>query len=179
LAEVIKYGIIKDRKLFLYLENNYKDIINLKAEKLEHIVRACVKIKAGIVSLDEREEKGLRTVLNFGHTIGHAVEAAAGFNKYNHGEAIALGMLVALDISVKLGLVKEALLKRVEKLINNVGLPIKISKVSLQKILSSHYHDKKFMGAKNKFVLTTGLGRTRIVKDISLKLISSAIEERF
>lgn len=178
LAEVIKYGIIKDKQLFHYLEKNYKDIISLKAEKLEHIIRACVKIKANIVSLDEREEKGLRTVLNFGHTIGHALEAASGFNKYNHGEAIALGMLVALGISVKLGLIKVALLKRAELLINNVGLPVRISKVSLEKILSRHYHDKKFMGSKNKFVLTTGLGKTRIVKDIPLKLISSAIKER-
>jgi 3-dehydroquinate synthase len=179
LAEVIKYGIIRDSKLFLYLEKNYKDIINLKAETLEHIVRACVKIKSEIVSLDEREEKGLRTVLNFGHTIGHAVEAASGFNKYNHGEAIALGMLVALSISVKLGLIKETLSKRAELLINNVGLPVKISKVPLRRILSRYYHDKKFIGAKNRFVLTLGLGKTRIVKDIPLKLISSAIEERF
>lgn len=179
LAEVIKYGVIKDSKLFCYLEKNYKDIINLKAEKLEHIVKACVKIKADTVSLDEREEKGLRTVLNFGHTIGHAIEAASGFNKYNHGEAIALGMLVALGMSVKLGFIKEALFKRVELLISNVGLPVKINKVTLREILNKHYHDKKFMGAKNRFVLIAGLGKTKIVKDIPLNLISSAIKERF
>ena len=179
LAEIIKYGMIKDKKLFVYLEKNYQDILNLKAKPLERIVRACVKIKADVVSQDEREEKGLRTVLNFGHTIGHAIEAASGFNKYNHGEAIALGMLVALGMSVKLGLIKEDLLKRAELLVKNVGLPIKISKVSLDKILSRHYHDKKFMGVKNRFVLITGLGKTKIVKDIPLALISSAIKERF
>ncbi len=178
LAEVIKYGVIKDKNLFLYLEKNYKNIINLKAGALERIVRDCVKIKASIVSLDEREERGLRTVLNFGHTIGHAIEAASGFNKYNHGEAIALGMLVALEMSVKLGFINEALLKRTESLIDNVGLPVKIHKVSLQEILERHYHDKKFKGVKNKFVLSLGLGKTRVVKDIPLKLISSAIEKR-
>ena len=178
LAEVIKYGIIKDKNLFIYLEKNYKDIINLKVGALEHIVKACAKIKADIVSLDEREEKGLRTILNFGHTIGHAIEAASGFNKYNHGEAVALGMLVALDMSVKLRLTSEPLLKRAESLINNVGLPVKISRVSLKAILNRHYHDKKFTGAKNKFVLSAGLGKTKILKDIPLKLISTAIEER-
>lgn len=179
LAEVIKYGIIRDKKLFCYLEKNYKSIINLETDKLEYIVRACVKIKADIVSLDEREEKGLRTVLNFGHTIGHAIEAASGFNRYNHGEAIALGMLVALGMSVKLGFIKEDVLKRVKLLIKGVGLPTKINKVSFQKILGRHYHDKKFTGSKNRFVLISSLGKTKIVKNIPLKLVSSAIEERF
>jgi 3-dehydroquinate synthase len=178
LAEVIKYGMIKDAKLFNYIEKNRKDIMNLKAGALEHIVEVCARIKAQIVSLDEREEKGLRTILNFGHTIGHAIESASGFNKYNHGEAIGLGMLTALGISLKLGLIKEPLLKRAESLIKNVGLPVRIEKVSIEKILKSHYHDKKFMGAKNKFVLIEGLGKTKIVKNIPLSLIKTAIEER-
>ena len=179
LAEVIKYGIIKDAKLFNYIERNRKDIINLKVEALEHIVEVCSRIKAQIVSLDEREEKGLRTILNFGHTIGHAIEAASGFNKYNHGEAIGIGMLTALGISFKLGLIKEPLLKRAESLIKDVGLPIRIERVPIEKILKSHYRDKKFMGAKNKFVLIEGLGKAKIVKNIPLSLIKTAIEERF
>lgn len=178
LSEVIKYGIIKNKALFEYLENHYKEIMDLRPAAVERIVEACSKIKANIVSSDEREEKGLRTILNFGHTIGHAIEAAAGFDKYNHGEAVGLGMLVALGISVKKGLIKEGLLKRAESLIKNVGLPVRISGVSLQEILRKHYRDKKFSGSKNKFVLISALGKTKIVTSIPLKTISAAINER-
>lgn len=179
LAEAIKYGVIKDRGLFVYLEKNYKNIIKREEGALEYIVTACAKIKAGIVSLDEREEKGLRTALNFGHTIGHAIEAASGFNKYNHGEAVALGMLIASEISVKLNLIQDSLLKRIESLIANAGLPVRIKSISVEGILSKYYHDKKFIGSKNRFVLLSGLGRTKIVKAIPLRIIRWAIEKRF
>lgn len=179
LAEAIKYGVIKDQGLFVYLEKNYKNIIKREEGALEYIVTACAKIKAGIVSLDEREEKGLRTALNFGHTIGHAIEAASGFNKYNHGEAVALGMLIASEISVKLNLIQDSLLKRIESLIANAGLPVRIKSISVEGILSKYYHDKKFIGSKNRFVLLSGLGRTKIVKAIPLRIIRWAIEKRF
>jgi len=178
LAEVIKYGVIKDRNLFIYLEREYKNILKLKEGSLEHIVRACARIKASIVSSDEKEEKGLRTALNFGHTLGHAIEAASGFYKYNHGEAIALGMLAALEMSTKLKLIQESLLKRIELLVSNVGLPVRIDKVPTREILEKHYHDKKFIGNRNKFVLISGLGRVKIAKDIPLSLIRYAIEKR-
>jgi 3-dehydroquinate synthase len=177
-AEIIKYGVIKDRNLFIYLEREYKDILKLKKGPLDHIVKSCVKIKASIVSLDETEKKGLRTVLNFGHTIGHAIEAAAGFHRYNHGEAIALGMLVALEISVKLKLINEAVLKRIEALISNIGLPIRITGAPTSEILKKHFHDKKFTGKSNKFVLIGGLGKAKVVKDIPLSLIRYAVEKR-
>ncbi|PIP19829.1 MAG: 3-dehydroquinate synthase [Candidatus Omnitrophica bacterium CG08_land_8_20_14_0_20_41_16] len=185
LAEAIKYGVIKDRGLFVYLEKKYKNIIKREEGALEYIVTACAKIKAGIVSLDEREEKGLRTALNFGHTIGHAIEAASGFNKYNHGEAVALGMLVASEISVKLNLIQDSLLKRIESLIGNAGLPVRILerprkyRIFVEGILSKYYQDKKFIGSKNRFVLLSGLGRTKIVKAIPLRIIRWAIEKRF
>lgn len=178
LAEVIKYGVIKDKSLFVYLEKNYKKIIGLEKVPLEHIVNACARIKAEIVSSDEREKKGLRTILNFGHTIGHAIEAATDFNGYNHGEAVALGMLVSLRISVELKFISESLLKRIEFLIKNTGLPVKIRGVSLNKVLIKHYHDKKFIGKTNKFVLLCELGRVKIVNNIPLGLIRSAVEER-
>ncbi len=117
LAEVIKYGVIKDIRLFKFMEDNHKDILSLKPRALEFIITRCGKIKADVVSLDEKEEKGIRTILNFGHTIGHAIEAASGFKGYNHGEAIALGMLAASDISVKLGLTNNTTAQRIENLI--------------------------------------------------------------
>ena len=178
LAEVIKYGVIKDKRLFIYLEKNHKNVIRLRKDSLEYIVNACAKIKSAIVSFDEKEAKGLRTALNFGHTIGHAIEAAAGFNKYNHGEAIALGMLVSLRISVGLKLINESLFERVELLIKNVGLPVQIRGISSRKILNKHYHDKKFSGKSNKFVLAYKLGGVKILRDVPLKSICSAIDSR-
>jgi len=178
LAEVIKYGVIKDRSLILFLEREYKNILRLKDASLSYIVNACAKIKAAIVSVDEKEDKGLRTQLNFGHTIGHAIEAASGFKGYYHGEAIALGMLVALEISLKMKLINESTLKRIESLIKNVGLPIRITKLATSEILKKHFYDKKFSGKSNKFVLTNGLGNFKIVRNIPLSLIRYAIDKR-
>jgi len=178
LSEVIKYGIIRDAQLFSYLEARYKDILQLKVPALEHIVRCSSRIKAQIVSRDEREEKGVRTILNFGHTVGHAIEAAAGYRLYNHGEAIALGMLVAADISARLRLVSKIAAERVENLIKAAGLPIRIKKISLNAIINAHYRDKKFIGRKNRFVLIEGIGRTKIVEDIPLKVIREALKKR-
>jgi 3-dehydroquinate synthase len=178
LAEVIKYGVIKDKNLFSYLEKNYKDILNQKPAALEHIIRRSSEIKARIVEVDEREEKGIRTVLNFGHTVGHAIEAAAGFKLYNHGESIALGMLAAVDISRRLKLIDDAVGQRIEGLIKDAGLPTRISRISLNAIINAHYRDKKFIGARNRFVLTGGLGKTKIVENIPLKIIREAIGRR-
>jgi 3-dehydroquinate synthase len=178
LAEVIKYGIIKDTQLFNYLEKKYPDILSLKLSVLEFMVWRSSLIKAKIVQADEREEKGLRTILNFGHTIGHAIEAAGNYKKYNHGEAVALGMLVASDMSKKLGLLGDIPAKRIEDLIKAVGLPTKIRKVSIADIISAHYRDKKFIGAKNKFVLIKDIGKTKIVENVPLAVIREALHRR-
>mgnify|MGYP001559143961 CR=1 FL=1 len=178
LAEVIKYGIIKDAELFNYLEKNYQDILDLKLAALTFIVMRASQIKAKIVRQDEREEKGIRTILNFGHTIGHAIEAAARYKGYNHGEAVALGMLVASDISKKLNLINNATAQRIENLITAVGLPLRIEKTPLGEIIKMHYHDKKFIGSQNKFVLLKGIGKTKIVRNIPLAIIRQALEKR-
>jgi len=178
LAEVIKYGIIKDARLFDYLEKNYSDILDLKTPALEFIVMRSSRIKADIVEQDEREEKGIRIILNFGHTIGHAIEAAARFKGYNHGEAVALGMLVASDISKKLNLINNTTAQRIEGLITAVGLPTRIKKISLTDIIKMHYQDKKFTGSVNKFVLIKGIGKTKVIKNIPLKIIRQALKMR-
>ena len=178
LAEVIKYGIVCDPRLFVYVEKNYKNILDAKPAALEHIVSRCSAIKAKIVAIDEREEKGVRTALNFGHTIGHALEAASGYKKYNHGESIAIGMLVALRISEQLRLIKSDKVKRIEHLINVVGLPVKIKGVSLAGIIKAHYHDKKFSAGRNKFVLVEDIGKVRILRDVPFEIIRDSIKER-
>ena len=178
LAEVIKYAIIKDPKLFRYLENNLEEILKLKNGCLEFIVNRCSRIKARIVSLDEKEEKGIRTILNFGHTIGHAIEAANKFSGYSHGEAISLGMLVAADISSCLKLSENKTTQRMENLIQGFGLPVEIKNTSLKEIISCHYLDKKFFANRNRFVLIKDIGKTQIADNIPLELIKKSIEKR-
>ncbi|MFA5063426.1 MAG: 3-dehydroquinate synthase [Candidatus Omnitrophota bacterium] len=177
LAEIIKYGVIKDASLFAYLEKNWKDILKVKREALERVVSASSKIKADIVQRDEREDKGLRTILNFGHTAGHAIEAASGF-KYTHGEAVALGMLAALEISRDLGFINNSLKVRVENVIKKSGLPVQIKGLTLKKIIKAFYRDKKFIGSRNRLVLAAGLGKARVVKDVPLEIIETALKSR-
>jgi 3-dehydroquinate synthase len=179
LAEVIKYAVIKDPRLFVYLEKNMARILGKNSGCLEFIVARCAAIKSAIVSRDEKEERGLRTILNFGHTLGHAIEAAGSFRIYNHGEAIGLGMLCSCGISLRLGLLSREDLKRIEALIRQAGLPGSIKRVDFNRIISAHYHDKKFIGAKNKFVLVNRIGQTKIKENVPLELIKEALKERF
>ncbi|MDD5669057.1 MAG: 3-dehydroquinate synthase [Candidatus Omnitrophica bacterium] len=178
LSEVIKYAIIKDPGLFSFLEQNYSRVINHDLDVLEYVVATCAAVKARIVEKDERETKGIRTILNFGHTLGHAIEAAGGYERYSHGEAIAVGMLLAVDMSVKIRLVSSSTAARIEALICSSGLPTGVEGVDPEKIIRAHYYDKKFSGAKNKFVLISGIGKTQIVTDVPLPLIKEVILNR-
>ncbi len=177
MAEIIKYAVIKDKKLFNFLENNYKRIKKLDLTALETIISACSSIKAQIVSVDEKEVLGKRTILNFGHTIGHAIEAASGYQGYNHGQAVSLGMIVAIDLSCKLKLLDLKSAARIINLLKTYELPVKLKKVAIEKIIASHYRDKKFLGKENKFVLVGGIGKTKIVRNIGLDLIKEAIKK--
>ena len=175
MAEVIKYAVIKDRKLFSFLENNYQQVMRRNPATLKIIINACSRIKADIVARDEKETTGLRNILNFGHTIGHAIEAACGYKSYNHGQAVSLGMLVAVDLSNKLGLIDVKLAVRIRNLIKLYGLPMKIKGIPVAKIIQAHYHDKKFSGKENKFVLINDIGKPRIVRNVKLDLIKEAV----
>ncbi|MFH1397473.1 MAG: 3-dehydroquinate synthase [Candidatus Omnitrophota bacterium] len=179
LAEIIKYAVIKDSLLFDYLEKNNNSLLSLKSPGLEFVIGRCVKIKAGIIEKDEFEKKGIRTILNFGHTIGHAIETAGGYSRYNHGEAISLGMLVAMDISQMLGLTCKSTVSKIEALIQKIGLPYRIEKLKANAIINAHYHDKKFQGSKNRFVLVKDIGKVMVVENVPLPVIRKAIKNRF
>jgi 3-dehydroquinate synthase len=179
MAEVIKYALIKDQKLFSLLENKYRQVLRRDQAVLQTIIHVCSRIKAGIVGLDEKETSGLRSILNFGHTIGHAIEAAGEYKGYNHGQAISLGMIVAVGLSNKLGLIDINTSLRIRNLIKLYGLPVKLKNISIIKIIQAHYHDKKFSGKENKFVLIGGIGKPRIMRNIKLNLIKEAIEQIF
>jgi len=179
LAEIIKYSLIKDARLFGYLENRYRNLIRCDRKALESVITRCCQIKAKVVGEDERERKGIRTILNFGHTLGHAIETAGGYRLYNHGEGVSLGMLLACDISLKLKLIRKDKILRIEKLIRETGLPTKIRKVSIERIIKSHYRDKKFIGTRNRFVLIRDIGKVTIRENIPFKMIKDALKERF
>ena len=176
LAEAIKYGIIGDLKLFNYIEANYKKFLDGEIEVLNFIVRRCAQIKSQVVAKDEKETKGLRTILNFGHTVGHAVEAASKYDQYHHGESVGLGMRVAARISVSMGLLTVSQELRINQLISAVGLPEKIVGVRLSKILDIMRHDKKFIAGHNRFVLISKIGQVKVVNDIPEQVITKAIQ---
>jgi len=179
LAEIIKYGAIKDKALFAYLEKNYKKAVHLDKRVLAHIIMRSVRIKARLVANDEFDRRGKRIVLNYGHTIGHAIEAASSYsNRYNHGEAIAIGMCAAADIACKLNLLKRDGAERIERLIKKCGLPTRIRGLKFSKIYEAHLHDKKFMQDRNRFVLPLIVGIAGIVEAIPDRVITEAVKKR-
>ena len=176
LAEAVKYGVIRDKKLFDYIEKNYKQILSLKGKAMTKIVLRCSQIKADVVASDERETKGKRTILNFGHTVGHAIEAASQYSRYGHGEAVALGMRVASRIACRMGLFNKNESLRIERLLSNIGLPTQIKGVKLASILKAVAHDKKFHSKENRFVLPIQIGKVEVVKNIPQEIIRGSIE---
>ena len=179
LAEAVKYAIIKDEGLFNFLEENHRLIFLKDIQALEHLVCECAKIKARIVELDEREEKGLRTILNFGHTIGHAIEAAGDYAKYGHGEAVALGILSASRASHYLGMLDSGIYQRIFNLITKMGLPQEISDIKVEDVIKAYKLDKKFIGKTNRFVLIKGIGKPVVCENVPKEIIHKAIRELF
>lgn len=179
LAEVIKYGVIKNSDLFKYVEKHSVQILRGDLACLKHIVTICVNIKARITGMDERDEKDVRIILNFGHTIGHAIEAASNYRIYKHGEALSLGMLCAGEIACRLGMFNNGSFSRLDTLIGKVGLPKKIKGCSLKGIMNSMRNDKKFINGVNRFVLPTMIGKVKVVSGIAESLIKDVIKKRF
>ncbi len=179
LAETIKYAIIKDGGLFEFLEDTYNSIFSCEPKALENLIYRCAKIKAEIVSLDEKEEKGLRVVLNYGHTIGHAIEVAGGYVKYSHGQAISIGMLCAAKISQRMKIMTEDTYQRIANLIVRIGLPQEVQGIKEADVLNAYKLDKKFIGKTNRFVLIKNIGKPVVYENIPEKIISGALKELF
>jgi len=121
LSEAIKYGIIDDAPLFAFIEKHHKALLKADVKKMTELVERCSRIKAKIVAADEKETKGIRSFLNFGHTLGHAIEAAGGYDRFQHGEAIALGMRMAAEISVRSKLLSASQAERINHLIRRIA----------------------------------------------------------
>lgn len=170
LAEVIKYGLIWDGNFFSYLENRFREILSLNPEDLREIVKQSCAVKAQVVAQDEREG-GLRAILNLGHTFGHALEALTHYRVYRHGEAVAVGMVIACKVSRELGLFSAEELNRVKGVIRSFGLPVEDRKVGAQDMLASMYHDKKAEAGRIKYVIPETIGRVRITSAIPEELV--------
>ena len=163
LAEVVKYAVIMDGELFNYLESNVESIMAKDPNVLEKIVRRCCEHKIAVVEADPEERTDRRAILNYGHTIGHALESL--YHRYLHGEAVSVGMVAASHLAVKTEILAPADAERQSKLLSRIGLPTEALGVSIDPLLQPMLHDKKRRGNTLRFVLPTKIGDITI-KDV-------------
>jgi len=177
LAEVIKYGIIYDAKLFAQLERDLPKLLRRTPGTLAGVVARCCEIKADVVGQDETES-GLRAILNFGHTYGHAIENISGYGKYLHGEAIAIGQVAASRLSARVLSLPEREVDRIASLFKRTGLPVSIKLAAPQrrKLLAAMKLDKKVSGGEIKFVLAKRIGRVRFGCKVTPDLVEQALD---
>jgi 3-dehydroquinate synthase len=175
LAEVIKYGMIADAPLFAFLEEHLKACLRLEPRALRVMVDRSARIKARVVSRDERETGELRVHLNFGHTLGHALEAATGYRRWTHGEAIAIGMCAAAELSVGLGRLPAAGFRRLVALIEAAGLPICARGVSRAAVRRALAFDKKFIHGRPRWVLPTRIGQVTVTEAVNALLVDRVV----
>ena len=175
LAEAIKYGAIKDKDFFTFLKTNYKKILKLNQDCILKLILTCVKIKAKIVSEDEHETKGLRTILNFGHTLAHALESSLEYKKLSHGEAVSLGMIYAAQLSKILGKCSQQEVNQIEEILKLFSLPTKI-KFNVLTIYKSLTYDKKFISGEIRMVILQKIGKVEIITKISPQEIRKTLK---
>ncbi len=173
LAEVIKYGVIYDRNFFELLANKQQQILHLDERSIEEVIVRCCSIKAAVVAADEKESN-LRRILNYGHTLGHAVEAASNFS-IPHGMAVAMGMVAANKIAVAKSLLSLHEAERIKNIIAGFGLPVAIPSELDRSLMKSYLKtDKKALAGKPFFVLPTCIGQVTITDDVTEELIDAA-----
>lgn len=177
LGEIIKYGIIYDADFFAYLEQHADAVLALEREAAVHMIARSCEIKAAVVSEDEKES-GLRRILNFGHTMAHAIEKETGYIRYNHGEAVAIGMIGAADISERLGMVSADDVARVEALVTRMQLPTKAEGCTVDAMYRDIFHDKKTINGKVNWVLMQGIGKVTCRNDVPEDIVRDAMAAR-
>ena len=166
LAEVVKYGVILDLEFFQFLEQQTAAIQNRQADVLVRIIERCCQLKAEVVVADEREQTGLRSVLNYGHTFCHALEAATGYQRLLHGEAVAIGMDWAMRLAARVSRVDESLVLRQRELLQTIGLATSWEGADADELLELMRHDKKARHGQLRFVLPSKIGHVELVDDV-------------
>ncbi len=163
MAEVVKYGVILDGAFFEELEDQVEAILGRNDGAMRRIVARSCQLKASVVSRDEREETGLRAVLNFGHTIGHAIEAVAGYEgPYQHGEAVAVGMVAEARLAGRLGWIGAEEVARIERMVGRLGLPASAPGLDPDRLIEAMGRDKKNRDGRIRFVLPRSIGRVEL-----------------
>jgi 3-dehydroquinate synthase len=165
LAEVIKYGVIADHKLFAFLTGNMEKVLRRDRGALEYLIPRCVQIKAEVVSRDEREA-GLREILNFGHTFGHALESVTKYKRFKHGEAVAWGMMCAALLGHEVGMMAADDVSRVVALVRRIGPLPAWPRVAPRVLMGAMRADKKTQAGKLRFVLATRIGMAKSVDGV-------------
>jgi 3-dehydroquinate synthase len=178
LAEVIKYGCVWDPLLFDWLDNNMAKLLARDVDALTYTIARSCEIKATVVAKDEREHN-LRAILNFGHTFGHAIEAATAYQTFLHGEAVGLGMLIAASLSHRLGLIDGAIKERVRDILGRAGLPTEAPRVGAARVLELMQMDKKVLAGTVRLVLLEKLGRAIVTSGYAQSALDATLEEHF
>jgi 3-dehydroquinate synthase len=178
LAEVVKYGLIDDVEFLGWIERNTQPLLALDPEALAHAVRRSCEIKARIVAADEHEH-GQRALLNLGHTFGHAIETATGYGQWLHGEAVAVGMMLAADLSCRLGWLEAADVTRVRTLLERIGLPSKAPAIGAGRALELMGMDKKVLAGRIRLVLMRKLGQGTVSGDYPAAALEATLREHF
>ena len=170
LGEVVKYGVISDEKFFTYLEDNAEKILKRNLKTLAHVVKRSCEVKAEVVSADEKES-GLRRILNFGHTMAHAIEEETAYKKYRHGEAVAIGMLGAALISLDINKTSAANVARLEKLIKKFGMVTTCAGLDADKLYNVIFRDKKTIDGVVNWVLMKNFGEVEISSKVPAYIV--------
>jgi 3-dehydroquinate synthase len=178
LAEVIKYGCVSDPELFAWLEDNVGQLLARDPGALAHAIARSCEIKAAVVAADEREQ-GLRALLNFGHTFGHAIEAATDYESFLHGEAVALGMVAAARLSQRLGLIDGAVAARIAALLRRAGLPTEAPRLGAERVMRLMHMDKKVLAGAVRLVLLDKLGGAVVTGDYAPAALEATLAENF
>jgi shikimate kinase/3-dehydroquinate synthase len=176
-AEVIKHGLILDEEFFQFLESNVNRLKELEPELLTRAISRSAAIKAQVVSQDEKEREGKRTILNYGHTIAHGLEAATQYKRFLHGEAVAIGMIGAAKLSVRLGLLPSAAVERQRALLQKFGLPTGFSDLDLAEITRAMELDKKVKERAIRWVLLRDIGKVVIRSDVRQRDVLAVLRE--
>ena len=174
LAEVIKHGLVRDEEFVAWLEQNVEKLLACDQQALAHAVRRCCEIKAATVAEDERET-GVRALLNFGHTFGHAIESGLGYGKWLHGEAVAAGMVMAADLSRRMGYIGQADVDRVIALLERARLPVAQPGIAPARLQASMAVDKKTEGGRLRFILLDRIGAASVRAEVPTGLLQQTL----
>jgi 3-dehydroquinate synthase len=177
LAEVVKYGVILDAELFTYLESNADAILQRQPQATSHVVAHCCRLKANVVEQDEREETGLRAILNYGHTFAHAFETVAGYGHWLHGEAVSAGMICASRLAERLGLIPSEMTQRQQNLLARFGLPIAPGPWSIDELMAVMRQDKKSRDGNLRLVLPKQLGEAALLDHVEESEVRKILQE--